>query len=346
MHVVAAGAGAAPPSLPAAYNHSWHIISAVHELNDSSTVYTRPQATVLSILCELGFIASSVRVLLRPQCSLWYEYRIQSFLMYLDRYLSHHPTSNLTAYFTLYDGWREHTPPAVDPVFVVLPSDEIRRGFLGRGTAKEPGRFLNRGRNRTKTLFPVFKLPVIAYSRHKGDPSVLLIPDGEFLQSDGFLDLRKEVDSADIAWHEKKDTIVWRGTNAGKGYETYNVPFYNQTRSKKLYNQRELFINFVANNSAISAYFVKHSDAVTKKMLLSYKFQLDLDGEVNAWSGLFWKLYSNSAVFKVRTSSRRPPGSYAWQCTAADIQAHPPVPCPGTHDACLEAPPWPHIQAR
>jgi hypothetical protein len=26
---------------------------------------------------------------------------------------------------------------------------------------------------------------------------------------------------------------------------------------------------------------------------------LDIDGEVNAWSGLWWKLFSNSVVFKV-----------------------------------------------
>ena len=33
--------------------------------------------------------------------------------------------------------------------------------------------------------------------------------------------------------------------------------------------------------------------------MMQYKYQLDVDGEVNAWSGLIWKLYSGSVVFKI-----------------------------------------------
>ena len=32
---------------------------------------------------------------------------------------------------------------------------------------------------------------------------------------------------------------------------------------------------------------------------LNHRHLLDLDGAVNAWSGLFWKLYSNSLVVKI-----------------------------------------------
>jgi hypothetical protein len=35
--------------------------------------------------------------------------------------------------------------------------------------------------------------------------------------------------------------------------------------------------------------------------MLQSRYLLDLDGMVSAWSGLFWKLYSASAVFKLRS---------------------------------------------
>ena len=50
------------------------------------------------------------------------------------------------------------------------------------------------------------------------------------------------------------------------------------------------------NNKWIDA---KPSYSTTKTEMLQYKYQLDVDGEVNAWSALWWKLYSNSVVFKV-----------------------------------------------
>ena len=33
--------------------------------------------------------------------------------------------------------------------------------------------------------------------------------------------------------------------------------------------------------------------------MVSYKGQIDVDGNANAWSGLYWKLRSNSVVLKV-----------------------------------------------
>ena len=35
--------------------------------------------------------------------------------------------------------------------------------------------------------------------------------------------------------------------------------------------------------------------------MLKYKYQIDVDGEVNAWSALYWKLYSRSVVLKVES---------------------------------------------
>ena len=55
------------------------------------------------------------------------------------------------------------------------------------------------------------------------------------------------------------------------------------------------YSNGLAWISAASSY------NTSKTEMLQYKYQIDIDGEVSAWSGLWWKLYSNSVVFKVNS---------------------------------------------
>jgi hypothetical protein len=44
---------------------------------------------------------------------------------------------------------------------------------------------------------------------------------------------------------------------------------------------------------------ISASRSVPKSEFLKYKYLLDVDGMVNAWSALFWKLSSKSVVLKV-----------------------------------------------
>ena len=277
---------------------AWRILNDANNLSDA---LLRPSAGFLESFCELGFLSFASREILPPKCNFCVSARMNPFLQYITEYLNFHSTSNLTAYFTLYDGWREHTPPILDPTFAILSLHDLQRGFLNVGSQNEPGRFISRGDDRFKSIFPVFKYPVISFSRHFNDPTVILIPDSEFLSTQGFVDLKRSIDDDDIPWETKHNTVIWRGGNHGIGYDTYSARFDIKSKRGKLLNQREAFIHITANNSMVSAHFVNQNDlaSVSRKHMLNYKYQVDIDGEVNAWSGLWWKLYSNSVVFKV-----------------------------------------------
>ena len=286
-------------------------------------------AEILSAVGELGFMRTASMEVVLPQINVYTDQRIPLLLQFVSDYLAEHPGTALTCYFTVYDGWREHTPPATSdpPAFALLGPDEMRAKFVGHGSIGEPGRFINQRPDVDGDLYPVFRHPVMAFSRHRNDPSVLLVPDPEFIASRGYAQLKAEVDAADVPWEAKRARMVWRGGNNGVGYRVYNgwpstaaAAGSNGTEEvreavvdalgnafTRLLNQRELVI-LSSQRSAfahlIDAAFAQvgngpRSRELDRAAMLASKYQLDVDGEVNAWSGLVWKLYSNSLVFKV-----------------------------------------------
>jgi len=281
-------------------------------------------AEVLETVGELGFLRTSPMELVVPQVNVYTDRRIPLLMQFLSDYLEAHPGTVLSCYYTVYDGWREHTPPAMmnPPAFAILGPDELRAKFIGHGTIGEPGRFINQNPDVDVDLYPVFQHPVMAFSRHRNDPSVLLVPDPEFIASRGYEQLKAEVDAADMPWEQKRTKMVWRGGNNGVGYRVYNgwaAGGSNGTEQvevvldalgnafKRLLNQRELLI--VRGQRSPYAHLIDVAFAqvgngprsleLDRATMLRSKYQLDVDGEVNAWSGLVWKLYSNSLVFKV-----------------------------------------------
>ena len=72
----------------------------------------------------------------------------------------------------------------------------------------------------------------------------------------------------------------------------------------RLMNQREILVwrsQRSPEAGMIDAEFATLSGetSMKKRDMLQYKYMIDIDGEVNAWTGLIWKLYSGSTVFKV-----------------------------------------------
>lgn len=193
---------------------------------------------------------------------------------YLDRYSRARGFSG-EFFVCLYDGWREYTSPFANPRFT--PWDQCHKPhFASKGSAGEP-RFINHIRH---DIFPVLPLPVLTMCRHRGDTNTLLIPDAEFLGNQ-FHPFTSKVDASDIPWSEKDGTcLFWRGSA--------NTCFYSNTlqHPRDFAVQHGFPVNAAFQSADISEF-------------LRYKFLLDLDGMVSAWSGFFWKLYSNSLVVKL-----------------------------------------------
>lgn len=240
---------------------------------------------VLECIHELGFYSKDKIIL--PKFTV-HEDRIELVLRYLKDYFSYHIDDNITCFFTVYDGWRECSEPSTNPLFIQATRDLISH-YTTNKIKREPGRFI--AEILLKDIFPKFIYPILSMGRHKNDKTVILIPDTDFIKSYGYITLRKEIENNDIDYSLKIPQIFWRGGNHGPKLLCYS----NDDNPKSI---RENVVSLNNKITSINAYYCINA---TKKEMLRYKYLLDVDGEVNAWSGLYWKLLSNSVVFKVES---------------------------------------------
>jgi hypothetical protein len=258
----------------------------MNNLNQSEKEYIN---SILSSVQELGFIDTTKQILLLPKFNVHLNERLPLFLNFINDCenackKSKKPLFHLVGFFTLYDAFREHAEPSEKPFFVEA-NPMMLEMYKGKGSAGEPGRFIQP--YIYKDVFPYFKYHVIAFGRQKNDPYTKMIPDTDFLRFKGYVDLRKEINHNDIKWEDKKNIMFWRGGIHGFGYKEYD----SEGRC-----QRQMLVDL-----KFEWLDAKPSYTTSKKEILNYKYQIDIDGEVNAWSGLWWKLYSNSVVFKVNS---------------------------------------------
>lgn len=245
---------------------------------------------ILKIIGELGFVEiyKNGKIQVTPPTMNVHHARMEPFVQFLLDYKRHHHDFQFRGYFTLYDAWREHAEPSESPEFRLCTPKQLQQ-YASTGTIGEQGRFIQPFH--LKDLFPVFKYHVLAFGRHNNDPFTIPIPDTDFIASSGYEALRKEVDDSDSSWEKKISQLYWRGAPHGFPYRTYDP---ENRRS-----QRKLLLEWSSQAPVLSD--VSFSCSTPKNEQLGYKYLIDIDGEVNAWSGLFWKLYSSSVVFKVES---------------------------------------------
>lgn len=245
---------------------------------------------ILETIGELGFVEiyKNGNIIITPPAINVHHARMDPFVRFLVDYKRLNPDFRFRGYFTLYDAWREHAEPSERPEFSHCTVKQLRQ-YVGAGTMGEQGRFIQP--YHLKDLFPVFQYKVLAFGRHKNDPFTILVPDTDFIVSSGHERLREEIDAGDVSWEHKIPQLYWRGAPHGFTYRAYDP---ENRRS-----QRKLLLELGSQAPAIAD--VSFSCSTSKKEQLGYKYLIDVDGEVNAWSGLFWKLYSRSVVFKVES---------------------------------------------
>jgi hypothetical protein len=237
-------------------------------------------ARVLDAIPELGFVQVRAKEVYYtpPQCNLL-EWRSLSVLRYLKRYAQIREFEG-DFFLCLYDGWREYSKPFDNPIFVAWKDLDPAR-FTGVGSEGEP-RFMHRIPD---GIFPIMPLPVLTFCRHKGDTNAALIPDAQYL-SDQFADLLAQVTHYDMKWNQKKgDVLYWRGSPTVSSYPHQVDP-----------HPREFI-----TSSKLSFVDASYSTDTPIEVQLGHKYLIDADGMVNAWSGLFWKLLSNSVPVKIRS---------------------------------------------
>ena len=206
------------------------------------------------------------------------------FLKWLREYcLIHNQIGELDGsyFYTLFDGFRERTNPSLEGGYVPLPKIDGREPadqFVNSTQLGEP--------------YPILPYPVLSWSRHKGDLSVVLIPDQYYIQQNGYFELLLQIKQSDWRpWAFKQNKVFWRGGTNGYPYSIYDPTC--------TMNQRQIAVAIGSHH--LDVMDIQHSGSTPKSEFLKYKYLLDVDGTVNAWDGFFWKLGSNSVVLKMES---------------------------------------------
>ncbi len=136
----------------------------------------------------------------------------------------------------------------------------------------------------------------------------LLIPDMDFLGAKGYSLARDHFKSASTPWEGRRPIAFWRGNTTGIriGQSWRSIPRIKLCEICNREDVRSLFDVGVSGLAQIPKHEIeeiKNSGLMRNfvPMLSSsqYKYQIDIDGNSNAWSGLFQKLLSRSAILKV-----------------------------------------------
>jgi hypothetical protein len=221
----------------------------------------------------------------------------------------------------LFDGWREmsrYVPPA-DREFVRWEDLDVG-SFRGRGSAGEP-RFLHDPRQ--PNVYPLLCRPVLAYARHQGDTSVVLLPDPEFVATRGYAPVTQQLAAAlrvgpPSSRLDHCTPLYWRGSR--------NVD--PATYGPGAVGLRDAVVR--CRSETVDVRFVWPGERVSlAEQIAASPLQLDLDGMVGAWSGRFWKLLAPGVV------PVRPPTPWEqWYEHRLQAGVHY-VPISGSADPCL-----------
>lgn len=239
-------------------------------------------------------------------------------LEYIEDYASFHEGWEGEFFVCIYDGWREYSRAVDENLRIYAPWREVDRSrFLGPGAYGEP-RF--RHRHEDSAIYPELPRPVLTYNRHVGDRNALLIPDIEYITT-GFEPFLADVRDFDIAWREKASKVIWRGARFPADHARSEL---DGPGTVHIRHAAVALSAAAGTGSILDASFERTSIAD----MLTCKYQLDLDGMANAWSGLFWKLSSRSVVWKPASPweqwyyDRLVPGThYVPLSTLADVDA-------------------------
>lgn len=140
------------------------------------------------------------------------------------------------------------------------------------------------------------------------DPGVFLIPDSHFIASRGYAALRDSYRSRDVPWSDRSPVAFWRGSLTG-----IRKPPEKSWRSLQRIQLCRMSLDHPAKIDAgisgigralplseaceITAAGLMR-EPVPPDQFLRYRYQIDVDGNSNAWQGLFMKLLSGSVVLK------------------------------------------------
>ncbi len=152
-------------------------------------------------------------------------------------------------------------------------------------------------------------VPVFAFAKKPNlSPKIILIPDFESLGGREALIREVHKANAEHPWFSKLYRSVWRGSRTGGDFTLSN--FLEFPRSKavtlSLMSPRLIDARFETpdqKDPQLRAYPDYFGNRLSIKDQIKYKYQLLIDGNSCAYSGGFWRLFSNCVILKQSSES-------------------------------------------
>lgn len=148
--------------------------------------------------------------------------------------------------------------------------------------------------------------PRLAFSSNQ--PDVPLLPDPEFVASGGYRNLLPATGAT--RWAERRPVALWRGATSGVIDPGETIADLQRVRLVRMARRPEMAERLDAGFHAITnVERLDVDDRVTLEGMMrpfvpgsryaDWRYQVDVDGFSNAWSGMFLRLASGSPVLKV-----------------------------------------------
>jgi hypothetical protein len=136
----------------------------------------------------------------------------------------------------------------------------------------------------------------------------ILIPDTDFLNSFGYRQSRMDFGAEAPTWKKRMQLAFWRGSTTGVRLSEswHSLPRLRLCQLSSQIEYQSIFDVGVSSLTQASKFEEKEiieagyiRNFVPLSLSNQYKYQIDIDGNTNAWSALFQKLLSGSAVLKI-----------------------------------------------
>jgi len=138
---------------------------------------------------------------------------------------------------------------------------------------------------------------------------VYLIPDRDFMRTKGYIETRRAYQESLVSWDARESVAFWRGSSTGWPLKNGSLRSIQRVSlcERALSSPRSQFYDVglsdivqmtdeqkeeISSLNIIKGY-------VDSKGWLKYKYLIDIDGNTNAWAGLFQRLLSGSTVLKI-----------------------------------------------
>lgn len=138
----------------------------------------------------------------------------------------------------------------------------------------------------------------------------ILIPDTDFISTRGYEDIRLYFRDNPVPWEQKKEILFWRGSSTGisssglwRDLQRIKLcELASNAENQALFDvglSSIVQLNKSAENEIKTLGYLKDHKSI--RIIHSFKYLIDVDGNSNAWSSLFLKLLSGSVVLKVES---------------------------------------------